>query len=80
MNPDASKGAALALVAARLGIAREEVVAFGDGHNDVPMIAWAGLGVAMGTGKEEARAVAGRIAPPFDEDGFGMVVEQLLAG
>lgn len=80
MNPAASKGAALALVAERLGIDREEVVAFGDGHNDVPMICWAGLGVAMGTGKEEARAVADFIAPAFDEDGFGLAVERLMTG
>jgi Cof subfamily protein (haloacid dehalogenase superfamily) len=79
MNPSASKGAALELVAKRLGIAREAVIAFGDGHNDVPMLRWAGLGVAMGTGKEEAKRAADRIAPPFDEDGFGLAVEELLA-
>jgi Cof subfamily protein (haloacid dehalogenase superfamily) len=80
MNPNASKGAALALVADRMSIKREEVIAFGDGHNDVPMLRWAGLSVAMGTGKEEARAVAHKIAPPFYEDGFGMAVEELLGG
>lgn len=78
MNPAASKGAALSLLAEKLSIQREEVIAFGDGHNDVPMIQWAGLGVAMGTGKVEAKAVADEIAPPFDEDGFGMYVEGLL--
>ena len=79
MNPAASKGSALEIVASRLGIAREEVVAFGDGHNDVPMIRWAGLGVAMGSGKPEAIAAADRVAAPFDENGFGMVVEELLS-
>ncbi len=79
MNPAASKGAALELVARRLGIEQREVIAFGDGHNDIPMIRWAGLGIAMGTGKQEAMTVADRIAPPFDEDGFGMIVEELLA-
>jgi Cof subfamily protein (haloacid dehalogenase superfamily) len=78
MSPSASKGVALSLVAERLSIPQEEVIAFGDGHNDVPMIRWAGLGVAMGTGKSEAMAVADDIAPPFYEDGFGMYVEGLL--
>jgi Cof subfamily protein (haloacid dehalogenase superfamily) len=80
MNPAASKASALQLVAQRLDIRREETVAFGDGNNDVPMIQWAGLGVAMGSGSPAAIAAADRVAPPFHEDGFGMVVEELLAG
>lgn len=79
MNPTASKGAALALTAQRLGIAQAETVAFGDGNNDLPMIEWAGLGVAMGAAKPHVRAAADRISPPYDEDGLGIVIEQLLA-
>jgi Cof subfamily protein (haloacid dehalogenase superfamily) len=79
MNPAASKGAALELVANRLGIAREATIAFGDGNNDLPMIEWAGLGVAMGTAKPHVRAAADEIAPPYDEDGLGIYIEQLLA-
>lgn len=45
---DADKGAALALIAETLGVPREETVAFGDGTNDVTMLAWAGHGVAVG--------------------------------
>jgi Cof subfamily protein (haloacid dehalogenase superfamily) len=45
---DADKGAALALIARTLGVPREETVAFGDGTNDVTMLAWAGRGVAVG--------------------------------
>src|SRR5207302_7713029 len=48
MNPTASKGEALRLTAKRLGTAQAETIAFGDGNNDLPMIEWAGLGVAMG--------------------------------
>jgi Cof subfamily protein (haloacid dehalogenase superfamily) len=78
MNQSASKGAALEVVAKGLDVPRDAVVAFGDGHNDVSMLKWAGMSIAMGTGKEEAKAVAHRIAPPFYEDGFGLAVEQLL--
>jgi 5-amino-6-(5-phospho-D-ribitylamino)uracil phosphatase len=45
---DADKGTALATIAATLGVPREEVVAFGDGLNDVTMLSWAGRGVAVG--------------------------------
>jgi len=79
MNPSASKGRALALVAERLGIDRHCTIAFGDGNNDLPMIEWAGVGVAMGTAKSHIRAAADRIAPPYDEDGLGIFIEELLA-
>jgi len=48
IGPGADKGSALAFIAARLGFAQEEVVAFGDGLNDVSMLRYAGRGVAVG--------------------------------
>ncbi len=45
---DAHKGEALKRIAADLGIAREDVIAFGDGLNDLSMLTWAGYGVAVG--------------------------------
>jgi Cof subfamily protein (haloacid dehalogenase superfamily) len=78
MNPAANKGAALALVAERLGISRAETIAFGDGANDLPMIQWAGLGVSMGSAKPEVLAAADKIAPPYDEDGLATVIEEIL--
>ena len=79
MNRSASKGVALELVAKRMGTKQSETIAFGDGLNDLPMIKWAGLGVAMGTAKPEVIAVADRTAPPYDEDGLGMFIEEMLA-
>jgi HAD-superfamily hydrolase, subfamily IIB len=56
---EADKGTALALIAAQLGVEREDVVAFGDGTNDVSMLAWAGRSVSVGPhAPEEVRAVA----------------------
>lgn len=56
---DADKGAALALIASTLGVPREETIAFGDGANDVTMLAWAGRGVSVGPhATPEVRAVA----------------------
>jgi Cof subfamily protein (haloacid dehalogenase superfamily) len=48
ISPGADKGSALAFIAGRLGVAREQVVAFGDGLNDVSMLRWAGHAVAVG--------------------------------
>lgn len=49
INPiGTSKATGVEHIARPLGIAAEDVVAFGDMPNDVPMLRWAGLGVAMG--------------------------------
>jgi len=79
MNIQANKGSALELVAERLGVAREETLAFGDGENDIPMIRWAGLGVAMGDAASVVQSAADAIAPPHDEDGLGRLIEALIA-
>lgn len=74
-----NKQVGLSLVAERLGVPREQVVAFGDGNNDAPMLAWAGLGVAMDHATEEAQHAADVIAPPGNpECSFARAVEQLL--
>jgi Cof subfamily protein (haloacid dehalogenase superfamily) len=78
MHPTANKGAALSLVASRLGVRREETIAFGDGANDLPMLEWAGLPIAMHGAGPAVRAVAARIAPPYNEDGLAMVIERIL--
>lgn len=48
ISPGADKGSALAFIASRLGVPRSQVVAFGDGLNDVSMLRWAGHAVAVG--------------------------------
>jgi Cof subfamily protein (haloacid dehalogenase superfamily) len=79
--PDATKATGLAAVAAHYGIARDAVVAFGDSHNDVSMLRWAGLGVAMPHAVPEAHAAADFIAPDADpECALAVVIDLLLAG
>jgi Cof subfamily protein (haloacid dehalogenase superfamily) len=76
-----SKATALAKVAAQYGVRQEEVLAFGDGENDVTMLAWAGLGVAMGHGNQAAIKAAKRVSPPGPpESAFARAVDALLAG
>ena len=73
-----NKGSSLLKLAQRLGVAREEVMAFGDGQNDVNMIAAAGTGVCMANGCPQALAAAGRVAPRNTEDGVAQVIEEYL--
>jgi hypothetical protein len=63
---EATKGAGLAAIARDGNIPREAVLAFGDGYNDVSMLRWAGLGVAMAHGHDWARSAAHQVAPPGD--------------
>ncbi len=78
MDPTVNKGAALAETAARLGLTADECAAFGDSFNDTPMVEWAGLGVAMASGRDELKAIAQKIAPPADDDGVAAVLAELF--
>ncbi|KAA1421945.1 HAD family phosphatase [Nocardioides humilatus] len=64
-----SKASGLAYVAERLGIGPDDVLAIGDGRNDIEMITWAGRGVAMGQAVPEVQDAADAVAAPVDEDG-----------
>jgi hydroxymethylpyrimidine pyrophosphatase-like HAD family hydrolase len=77
-SPSVSKGAALAFVAERFGVSREEVIAVGDSGNDVSMVEWAGLGVAMANATPDVHAVADWVAPPVGDDGVVEIIERFL--
>lgn len=79
--PGVNKGAGLMELAARLGIAREEVMAIGDNSNDVPMLRAAGLGVAVANASEEARAAAGYVCEADnDAGGVAEAIERFVLG
>jgi Cof subfamily protein (haloacid dehalogenase superfamily) len=63
LDASVSKSGALAWVCARLGAAPERVVALGDGMNDVDMLEWAGLGVAVAEASGPVRAAADLVVP-----------------
>jgi len=77
-SPRSDKRRALEFVCRRLGCRRSEVVAIGDGRNDLPMIEWAGLGVAVETAPPEVRAAAGRLIGPPGSGGISGLVDELL--
>lgn len=72
------KGRALEALSRRLGVGRDEVMAFGDGQNDASMIGCAGWGVAMENGVDECKTRAKLIAPSNAEDGVAQIIEQFL--
>lgn len=74
----ADKATGVAKLCAEWGIAAEEVIAFGDAPNDVPMLAWAGHAVAVAGAWEEALGVADEVTTSNDEDGVAVVLERVL--
>lgn len=63
-----------------LGIKKNEVIAIGDGYNDLPMLEAAGFRVAMGNAPDEIKAVADHVAPSLDEDGVADTIEKFILG
>jgi Cof subfamily protein (haloacid dehalogenase superfamily) len=80
INPQVNKGTALAAVAAALHVAQAETMAVGDGLNDVPMLEWAGLGVAMGQAYPEVRAAADAVTAALADDGLAEAIERYVLG
>ncbi len=78
MPPRANKAAALAIVAARFGCTAAETIAFGDSYNDIPMLQWAGLGIAVGNAKPEAIAAADRTVLRSAENGVGIALQEIF--
>jgi hypothetical protein len=78
--PGVTKGSGLAAVARRFGVRAEDVIAFGDMPNDLPMLAWAGHGVAMANAHPAVLDVADEVTAPNTEDGVALVLERWFAG
>lgn len=72
------KASALAFVAKRYGVPRENVMAIGDAQNDLGMVRWAGLGVAMANGWDQLKQAADVVAPANDDDGVAHVLKQYI--
>ena len=75
---EGTKSEGLKFLCERWRIDPARTLAFGDAENDIDMLAFAGLGVAVGGMSEEVRAAADAVAPPVDEDGVASFVHGLL--
>jgi Cof subfamily protein (haloacid dehalogenase superfamily) len=71
------KARAVELVAKHVGLTLADVVAFGDGENDLTMIREAGVGVAMGNAVDSVKAVAKHVTTSNDDDGIAEALREL---
>ncbi len=76
--PNIHKATGIAKIIEILGVKQEEVIAIGDGFNDVTMIEYAGLGVAMGNAHDDIKAIANYVTVTNDEDGVCKVIEEFI--
>ncbi|HWJ79818.1 MAG TPA: Cof-type HAD-IIB family hydrolase [Niallia sp.] len=73
-----TKGTSLSMLIDKLGIKREEVIAMGDSYNDVAMIEFAGLGVAMGNAPDDVKAISDYVTDTNNHDGVAKVVQKFI--
>lgn len=73
-----SKASGLQWLCERRGIDRSEVLAVGDGNNDIEMLVWAGRGVAMGQAPESLKVAADAVTGTIDDDGLATELRRYL--
>jgi hypothetical protein len=78
VGPDADKGSAMAEIGRLYGIDRSEMIAVGDGFNDISMLKYAGLGIAMANAPDEVKAVCAHVTLSNNEDGVAAVIEKYI--
>ena len=72
-----NKSVGIARVLHHLDIAPEQSIAFGDNLNDLEMLSYVGMGVAMGNAVEKTKNTADFVTKPIHEDGISYALEQL---
>lgn len=78
MNSEVSKGNAAKILAEMYGIDREEVIAIGDNENDISMIEYAGLGIAVGNADDFVKNAADFVTGSYDRDGVAEAIERFI--
>lgn len=79
-HPDVHKAAAVERLLEGRGIGSTEVVSFGDMPNDIELLRWSGLGVAVANAAPRVRAAADEVTASNDDDGVAQVIERILDG
>jgi len=72
------KARGLSILLDKIGVRREELIAFGDGYNDIPMIQFAGMGVAMENAAEEIKNAADFVTRSNNDDGIVYALEKFI--
>lgn len=75
---DNSKAVGMEAICRHFGFRQEETIAFGDGGNDMEMLQWAGMGVAMGNAAPEVQAKADYVTTSVDDEGILNAIEHLV--
>ncbi|WGE31709.1 Cof-type HAD-IIB family hydrolase [Actinobacillus genomosp. 2] len=78
MNKQATKSAAIRFMQQRLNVTQEQIIAFGDNFNDLDMLQYAGLSIAMGNAPDEVKAVAKRITASNNDDGIALILNEVF--
>jgi len=78
LNREASKKNALAALCAGFQIPADRVMAIGDSRNDIPMLRWAKIGVAMGNALPEVRETVPYVTASNDRDGVALAIERFV--
>lgn len=78
MKKGVTKGNAVRILADMYGIGREEIIAIGDNENDISMIEYAGLGIAMGNAEEVLKSAADYITGDYMADGVAEAIERFI--
>ena len=78
LHPNSGKDKGLAWICEQLKINKSETIAFGNGYNDLQMIEWVEMGVAVKNSVPEVINVANKLAPSIENDGVASVLEEFL--
>ncbi|MEG0774489.1 Cof-type HAD-IIB family hydrolase [Clostridium sp.] len=78
MSKEASKGRGVEILSDFYGLHPDEIICIGDNENDISMIQFAGLGVAMGNSDKSVKEIANYITSSNDEDGVARVIEEFI--
>jgi Cof subfamily protein (haloacid dehalogenase superfamily) len=79
-NKGVSKGKAIEILAKHYNIKREEIIAIGDSENDISMIEFAGVGIAMGNASEKVKKAADFITDTNDNEGVAKAINKYVLG
>ena len=78
LNKKVNKGTGVELLASHLGVKQDEIITMGDAGNDLHMIEYAGMGIAMGNATDDIKAIANYITDSNSEDGVAKAIEKFV--
>lgn len=78
VNSRVNKGEAVRIFSDKLSIGRKEIAAFGDNYNDIPMLRYAGMGIAMGNSVEEVKKIVDFITLSNEENGVAYGIRKYI--